>query len=362
MSGSAVREARDARQALDLLIRVGAALLLAAWCIQIVLPFLGAVVWGIVIAVASLGAYRRLEVAFGGRSSLAAAVFGLGALLVLVVPAVMLTESLVGGARVVSQELEDGLLEVPPPPAAVRDWPLVGPPVHEFWELASTSLEAALARLAPQLQALSRALLAAAASAGIGIAQFFLSIVIAAALLGRADSGAAVTQVLARRLAGERGPELAEIAGATVRGVTRGIIGVALIQSVLAGVGFIAAGVPGAGLWALLCLVLAVIQLPPALVIAPIVIYVFTAASTPVAVAFLVWSTFVSLIDNVLKPMLFSRGARVPTLVIFVGSIGGVLSMGILGLFVGAVVLSVGYEVMRLWLAEEVSAEVGASA
>lgn len=355
MSGAGDRGgSAETRRTLELLIRVGAVVLLAAWCIQIVLPFLGAVVWGLVIAIASAGGYRRLEAALAGRSALAAVFFALLALTGLVVPAVLLTDSLIDGARVLSEELRGGALEIPPPPADVRSWPLVGVPVYEFWQLASGSLEAALARLAPQLEVLSRALLAAAASAGLGIAQFVLSIIIAAALLARADTGAAVVHVLASRLAGSRGPELIEIAGATVRGVTRGIIGVALIQSVLAGIGFIAVGVPGAGLWALLCLLLAVIQLTPALVIVPVVIYVFTTTSTPVAVAFLLWSTFVSLIDNVLKPILFSRGARVPTLVIFVGSIGGVLSMGILGLFVGAVVLSVGYDVMRIWLEEDV--------
>jgi predicted PurR-regulated permease PerM len=355
------REPSETRRTLDLLIRVGAVGLLAAWCIQIVAPFLGAMVWGLVIAVGAAGGYRRLEAALGGRSTLAAVVFALIALMLVILPAVMLTESLVSGARALAEDLKDGALDLPPPPPSVRDWPLVGGPVYEFWELASTSLERALAKLAPQLQALSRQLLSAAAAAGIGTAQFFLSIVIAAALLARADSGSAVAHGLAERLAGERGPALAEIAGATVRGVTRGVIGVALIQSVLAGVGFGAVGVPGAGLWALLCLVVAVIQLPPALIIAPIVIYVFTVASTPVAVAFLLWSTFVSLIDNVLKPIIFSRGARVPTLVIFVGSIGGVLSMGILGLFVGAVVLSIGYEVLRSWLTGEPAAAAEAT-
>jgi predicted PurR-regulated permease PerM len=343
-------EAVQTQRTLELTIRVGAVFLLAAWCIQIVLPFLGAVVWGIVIAVAANAPYQRLEAALGGRSKPAAALFALLALLLLIVPAVLLTDSLASGARQLAEVLRDGSLEIPPPPAEVRSWPLIGGPTYEFWELASKSLETALAPLAPQLKTFSVHMLAAAASAGFGILQFVLSVIIAAALLATSAVGDRTADAIAARLAGDRGPELADLAGATMRGVTRGIIGVAMIQAILAGFGFIAVGLPGAGLWALLCLVFAVVQLPVALFMTPIVIYVFTSASTLVAVFFLAWAIFVSLIDNVLKPLLFSRGARVPTLVIFVGSIGGMLSMGILGLFVGAVVLSVGYEVTRMWL------------
>ena len=167
---------------------------------------------------------------------------------------------------------------------------------------------------------------------------------------------------MASRLAGERGVELANLAEATIRSVVQGIVGVALIQSILAGLGFMVVGLPAAGLWALLVLVGAVVQLPVTLVIIPPVLIVFSQASTPVAVAFTIWCVFVSLIDNVLKPLLFGRGAQVPTLVIFVGAIGGMLAMGILGLFVGAVVLALGYQILAAWLAEETATAATADA
>lgn len=138
--------------------------------------------------------------------------------------------------------------------------------------------------------------------------------------------------------------------------MTRGILGVAILQSLLAGLGMLAVGVPGAGLWALLVLLVAVMQLPALLVLLPVVVYVFTTASTGVAVGFAVWSTAVGLSDNVLKPLLMGRGSPVPIVVIFLGAIGGFLLEGIIGLFVGAVVLAVGYTLLQEWLAQEASA------
>jgi predicted PurR-regulated permease PerM len=180
-----------------------------------------------------------------------------------------------------------------------------------------------------------------------------LSLVVAGAILANREAAASFAYTLGRRLAGSRGDELMELARSTTMGVASGIIGVALIQAVLAGIGFLGAGVPAAGLWAMLVLVAAVVQLPVALVMIPIVVYVFSAESTTVFAVFLIWSTFVSLLDNVLKPLLFGRGVEVPTLVIFIGAIGGMMNSGIIGLFTGSVVLAVGYKLFQSWLYSE---------
>jgi len=155
---------------------------------------------------------------------------------------------------------------------------------------------------------------------------------------------------VAERLAGQRGTELVGLCQATVRSVTRGVLGVAFIQSVLAGMGFLAIGLPGAGLFALLCLIVSVIQISVGLVTLPIAIYVFWTHETVPAVVFLCWSVFVGLIDNVLKPILLGRGLDVPMFVIFLGAIGGFLAHGIIGLFVGAVVLVLGYTLLSSWI------------
>lgn len=337
-------------RAVEASIRIGLVALLVFWCLQILRPFIQPIAWGAIIAVASQPLYRRLSGWLGGRSRLAAVVLVLAALALLIGPTVALTASLVETAASLSGDLRHGSFAVPPPPAGVADWPLVGGTLSEYWHLANENLEALLRQISPQLKAIGLWLVSSAATTGIGIVMFVISILIAGVLLANGPRAAERTRSIAVRLAGERGHALAELAGATVQSVTRGILGVAAIQSLMAGAGFLAVGVPAAGLWALLVLLLAVIQLPPLLVLAPVAVYVFTAHSTPVAVVFAIWSLAVGLIDNVLKPLLMGRGVDVPMLVIFMGAIGGFLLEGIIGLFTGAVVLALGYSLVTAWL------------
>jgi len=345
----------DTSATIELVVRLGVLLILVGWCFMIMAPFVGPVAWGIIIAVAAAGAFSRLERFVGGRSGLAATIFVLIALVLLIVPAVILSETLVSGAQQLAEQLSAGTINVPPPPDGVAHWPFIGDVIYPIWLLASENLEAALNKVQPQLKQLGLAMLSAAGSAGIGILQFLLSIIIAAVLLANADSGHRFAHSLAEKLAGERGNELTTLARATVSSVATGIVGVAVLQSLLAGLGFVAVGLPGAGLWALMVLLFAIVQLPVPIVMIPIIIYVFASASTPVAVVFTIWALFVSVIDNFLKPILFGRGAKVPTLVIFIGAIGGMLTSGIIGLFIGSVILAVGYAVFRAWLGAEPS-------
>ena len=348
----AARSTPDVRGAIEVAIRLGVLLLIVVWCLQIVAPFLGIVIWALIIAIAIDPPYQRICNALGGRRNLTATIFVLVGLAALIVPAVLLTETLVVGATRYAGALTSGSLSVPPPPDKVAAWPVVGERVHAAWLLASENLGAALARAGPHLGAVSRWLLRAAGSAGVGMLQLVASLIIAGILLTRAEVRQGSLDRIAARLAGERGPELARLAQSTVQSVVQGICGVAVIQAVLGGLGFIVAGVPAAGFWALLVLISAIVQLPVAIVMIPPVLLVFSSATTSVAAGFAVWCLFVSLVDNVLKPILFGRGAKVPMLVVFLGAIGGMLSMGIIGLFLGAVVLSLGYELFSVWLAD----------
>jgi predicted PurR-regulated permease PerM len=341
------------RTATAIAVRLGVLVLLIGWCLQIVAPFIGIVVWAFIIAVASTRPYERLAGLLGDRRSLAAALFVLLALLALIVPAVVLSETLVRGAARFAEQVTAGEVVLPTPPQKIAEWPIVGEQLHAGWLEASENLRVALRQLRPQLEAVSQWLLSAAGSAGIALLQFVASLVIAGVLLARSKGRDETVTRFASRLSGDRGLELAALAEGTIRSVVQGILGVALIQSILAGLGFLVVGLPGAGLWALLVLVAAVVQLPVALVMILPVLVVFSAESTGVAVAFLIWSLLVSLVDNVLKPILFGRGARVPAIVIFLGAIGGMLAMGIIGLFVGAVVLALGHQILMGWLSEE---------
>ncbi len=351
MPSTAISEDRVfLNRALETSIRIGLVALLVLWCFQVVRPFMQPAVWGVVLAIALHPVYARLRSAMGGRSVLAAASLVVAFLLLLIVPSVMLTTSLVESATRLASELQAGGVEIPPPPAEVADWPVIGAQVHGFWATASSSLGAAFAEVDQQLKTVGLWLLGAVASTGIGIVMFALAVVIAGVLLSYNEEATDAARVVARRLAHERGDEIVALIAATVQSVTRGILGVAVIQSMMGGLGMLAVGVPGAGLWALGILLLAVIQLPTLLLLGPVAAYVFTTSSTVVAVLFLIWSMLVGLSDNVLKPMLLGRGLDVPMLVIFMGAIGGFILDGIIGLFVGAVVLAVGYTLFSTWL------------
>jgi predicted PurR-regulated permease PerM len=350
-------EATFIRPALEATIRIGLVVLLVAWCFQLVRPFIVPVVWAVIIATAVQPAYSRLVSVLHGRNGLAATLFTLVALVLLFVPTAMFTQTALEGVRAIAGHLEEGTVTIPPAPAELATWPVVGEPIHRFWGLASVNLETALSQVRPQLIALSSWLLSMAAGVGLGLLQFIISIAIAGVLLARGASGARTVQAIATRLAGERGPGFADLASATVRSVAQGVLGVAVIQSVLAGIGLIAVGVPAAGLWALLVLLVAIVQLPPLLILGPIIIYVFSTAGTVTATLFAIWGVLVSMSDTFLKPLLLGRGVEIPMLVILVGAIGGMMSMGIIGLFVGSVVLGLSYELFVAWLRAENLAE-----
>lgn len=340
------------QQAVEAAIRIGLVFLLAAWCFLIVEPFIIPILWGMIIAIASYPFYRWLRDKLGGRGKLAAALFTLLALALLIAPMVLLVDTLADTTQTLSGKLEEGSLTVPAPPESVGEWPLVGEQFAAFWQGASENLPQTLTSIAPQLKEAAGWLLTTAAGAGFAVLQFVFSIIIAAAMLANAEGVGGFLQALASRLSGERGAAYASMATKTVRSVANGVLGVALIQALLAGVGLLAAGVPGAGLWALLVLLVAIVQLPPLLVLIPIIIYVFSTASTTVAVLFTIWSVLVGMSDALLKPLLLGRGVEVPMLIVLIGAIGGMIGAGIIGLFVGAVVLALGYELFKAWLAE----------
>lgn len=336
--------------ALEATVRIGILILLAAWCFSIVRPFVIPIAWGVIIAVSSYPGYLSLRRLLGGRSAVAATLLVVLGLALLMVPAVMLSGTLVDTAQGLAKGFEQGTLAVPPPPESVRDWPLVGEGLSHFWAQASENLAATVAKLAPHLRAVGGWLLSTVAGAGFGLIHFVMAIIIAGFFLANSEAGAAFSSALATRLLGERGADFARLAEVTVRSVTRGILGVALIQSILAGIGFMAIGIPGAGLWALLCLLLSTVQIGIFPVMVPMAIYVLATTATVPAVFFVIWSIFAGTVDNVLKPILLGRGVEVPVAVIFVGAIGGFITSGIIGLFVGSVVLVLGYKLFLAWL------------
>jgi predicted PurR-regulated permease PerM len=335
--------------AADMFIRITVLAAIAVTCFMIVRPFLPILAWGIIIAIAVYPWYSRLVVIVRGKHRFSAALFCLALFIALILPFSLIAETLAEGVHSLVVHLQDGTLTIPPPPSSVATWPIVGAPLSDFWNLASTNLGDALSRFAPQLKALIPVLLAASAGLGSAVLQFLLAILLAGFLLATGPTNAKIVRLVFDRLFLEKGPEFQELTEATIRSVTNGIIGVAIIQTICAGLGFILVGLPGAGLWTMLFLVAAVLQVG-VVVLIPAVAFAFTITSTTGITLFVGWCIVVALMDNVLKPLLLGRGGKVPIAVIFLGVIGGFMAMGLIGLFVGAIILSVGYKLLLAWL------------
>ncbi|MDX2479167.1 MAG: AI-2E family transporter [Desulfuromusa sp.] len=317
---------------------------------QLIKPFLLPVLWGMILAVAVEPYFARFAKLIGNRRSLAAVIFVLGVFTVLVIPTVQLALSSVGVVQEISMRMHDKTLVIPLPPAKVAEWPLVGESFYETWSLFATNLEEALKQFAPQIKAVAGTVLGSVGSGLVSILIVLISTIIAGVFLAKADQSATVIRKVIVRVVGESGVELASLATATIRGVMLGVVGVALLQAIFSAIGMVVVGVPASGLWAALVLVLAVCQLSPILVLGPVAAYVFTVSETTSAVIFLIWVLFICTSDNFLKPLLMGRGVNIPMLVILIGALGGLLLSGIIGLFLGPVILAIMYTLCMAWL------------
>jgi len=334
-------------------IQIGLIFLLAAWCFNIVKPFIGIVAWAAIIAIAIYPFHTKLANVLGGRAKLSSVIIVLVGLSILLVPAWSLTGSTINSAQNLAKGLESGTLAVPPPSESVAEWPLIGKDVYTVWSDAASNLEDMLRDHSAQVKSFSSWLLKSAAGTALGLLGFAASIIIAGVLLLNPESSYQAFRSIGRHLGGERGADFTDLTVATIRSVAKGVLGVALIQTLLATIGLLVMHIPAAGIWAGIVLVLAIMQLPPILVLGPIAIWVFSTAEPIPATVFLVYSILVSFSDSILKPMLLGRGVDVPMLVILLGAIGGMMYSGIIGLFIGAVVLALGYQLFNYWLNDE---------
>lgn len=323
--------------------------------VRIIQPFIVPVAWGGIIAIAAEPLISKLAEKFGVHRKMAAILFAVVVIAALIIPSVMLVSTSIETIQTVADKIENDTLKIPPPPAGVQDWPLIGKSAHKTWSLVSGNLELALEKYEPQLKNFITFILGKIRDWGKVLFMFIISVAIAAALLVTAERGEKAATKIISRFAGERGPKLAKLSTATIRGVMQGVIGVAFIQSILAVIGMVIVGVPAAGLWAGIVLVLAVIQMPPILILGPIAAWVFTFTDTLPAVLFLIWALLVSGCDGILKPILMGRGVDAPMLVILIGALGGMMASGIIGLFVGAVIVSISYTLFMAWVENEES-------
>ena len=330
-------------------IRLGFLILLLAWCFQILYPFAGVIIWGVILALASAPLYDTLNAKLGDKPKLASAIIIISGLMIILIPSWLFLDSMVTGVKEINKSLNDGTLTIPPPSEKVAEWPVVGDMIYDTWKLASDNLENAIIKYKDQITDVVGTLLEGVLSMGGSVLQFIFATIIAGILLATKGTDSTARKFF-KKLVGARGDEFTDVTETIVRNVTKGVIGVALIQSVLVGLGFLLAGVPYAGLWALLVLILAILQLPPLLVILPIVLYLFSTTTVLPATLWTVYLLLAGASDNILKPILLGKGAPVPMLVIFLGVIGGFMLSGFIGLFTGAIVISLGYKMFLTWL------------
>ncbi|PCD86426.1 putative inner membrane protein [Vibrio mediterranei] len=340
------------KNAIDTFIKIATISILVYWCFSILRPFMMLVVWGGIIAVAlypvALWLHAKCRISKGKASGL----LSLLGVLLLLIPLVWLSSGLYTGGTEVYSQLQDGTLQVPRPTQAVKELPVVGEKIYAAMYHASTNLEGAMAKYSEQIKSLATTLAGAVGSFAGGLLQFIVSTIIAGVFMANAENCQKAFNKVANRLTNGKGAELVNLSKSTVRSVVQGVLGVAVIQSIMAAVGMAFVDVPAIGLWALAVLLMAIIQLPPILALIPVIAYVFGTQSTTAAVLFLVWCVIVSGSDAVLKPMLLSRGSDIPMLVLLLGALGGMAMSGIVGLFVGAVVLSLSYQLFVSWLEE----------
>jgi len=339
------------RYSVDVYVTLGLISFFAWLSIRLLSPFLSILLWAMVMAVALYPVFDWLRGRLGGRNGLAATVIALLGLVLLIGPTMIIVNSIIESTINLANRLGVEQVQLPAPDPSVKDWPIIGSTVFRLWEGAYADLAKTAEHFAPQLRDIGAFFLSTGAGLARGVLEFALSVIFAAVMLGHAAALGRLSERMASRVASTRGRMFVETATATIRNVSRGVIGVAIIQGGLAAAGMMVVGLPFAGLIAAVTVGAAIVQIP-ALAILPTIIYVWSAEPTTTALLYTLYMVPVMLCDNVLKPILMARGLTTPMIVILIGVIGGTLDSGLVGLFVGPVILAVAYEMFKVWIAD----------
>ena len=330
--------------------------LVLAVCIMIISPFLISILWAVIIAIAVFPVYDSIVRKMKGRRIFPAILVTLLMLAFIFIPVILFVQSAASNIEIINTYFHSGQVNITTPSLKIKSLPLVGDQLYNFLLSISENIEAAFQKYYPQILNASKVLLGGVLSAAMTFLQLLLSVIIAGVLLATKGTGEA-SQIFFNRMAGKRGPEFRELCVSTIRNVVKGVLGVAVIQSVLAGIGLFFAGIPYAGVLTVVCLVLAILQIGPGIVILGSVIFLFYTHSTTFAVVWTIYFVGVTFIDNILKPLLLGKGAPVPMLVIFLGVIGGFILYGFIGLFAGPIILSIGYKLIIAWMYPVIESE-----
>ncbi len=324
--------------------------LLIGLCAQLLVPFVGLLIWTIILAVCFYPVHTRLKKRVSNRMS--AIIIGLALSAFVLVPTTIAALSAAGSIPKVVAAIQTGEQQIPPPPERLQGLPIIGERAHAMWTQASTDMPTFAKQYKSQLAAFAKTLVGFAGSLFVTVLAIVAAVIFAAITLAYSESARAFTANILARVSGSRenGEHYMDVIGATIKSVANGVIGVAFVQALLVGIGFFVVGVPGAGLLSIVAMALGVVQVPVVLVTLPAILWAFAVKSSTVAIVFTIWSIIAGLSDAVLKPMMIGHGLEVPMPVILLGVIGGVMAYGLVGLFIGAVLLAVGYVLLIEWL------------
>jgi predicted PurR-regulated permease PerM len=347
-------ERRLSSRLLDVLIRAGLIAVLAVLCYTIFAPFLTLMAWAVILAITIYPLQQLLARKIGGKQGLAATIIVLVGCGLIVAPTAVLMDSFGSSIQDFVGSVRDNTLEIPAPRESVRAWPIVGEKAYDFWSRAHSDLPGLVQSLQPKIGELARKALSIVASIGLALLQFLASFIIAGIVMAYGEEGARGSRAIFERIIGSgRGDAFVRLSTATIRAVAQGVIGIAFIQAILVGLALLIAGVPWAGVLAAITLVLSIAQVPALIVIVPAIVYIWSSGSygTGAAVAYTIILLISGMADNILKPLMLGRGVDAPMPVVLLGALGGMAAGGILGMFVGATLLALGYQIFMAWVA-----------
>jgi len=344
---------RSSSALMDVLIRAGLVLALALLCYRIFAPFLTLIAWSLILAVSLYPLHQSLARRIGGRQGLAGTIVVLAGIALIFAPTTVLMSSFGDSIRQLVNDVQNNTLRIPPPREGVARWPVVGDRIHALWSQASTDLPSAVQALQPKLGELAKIALGVVAGIGSALLMFLAAIIVAGIVMAFGQAGTRGTQAIFVRIIGPaRGKEFAALSTATIRAVAQGVIGVAFIQALLVGVCLLVAGVPWAGVLAAIVLVLGIAQVPAVIITLPAIVWLWTGSDhgSGAATLYSILLFVAGMADNVLKPLMLGRGVDAPMPVILIGALGGMATAGILGMFVGATLLALGYQIFMGWV------------
>jgi predicted PurR-regulated permease PerM len=339
---------------LDVLIRAGFIAILAALCYVVFAPFLTLMVWAIVLAVTLYPLHEVIARRLGGRQGLAATIVVIAGCVLIVAPTAVLMDSFGSSLLGFVRAVQENAVEVPPPRESIKGWPFVGEKIYGFWSQAHSDLPGLVHSMQPKIGELARKAVAIVASIGVGLLQFLASFIVAGILMAYGEAGARGTRAIFERvIGGNRGEPFARLSTATIRAVAQGVIGIAFVQALLVGLALLIAHIPWAGVLSAITLVLSIAQVPALIITLPAIGYVWWSGDygTGAAVAYTIVLLVAGMADNVLKPLMLGRGVDAPMPVVLLGALGGLATAGILGMFVGATLLALGYQIFMTWVA-----------